>query len=104
MTPDSRRRALVVIGGVLARQRGRTAPTDLDRARAQELYDALVAEALDWLAEQRRSGLPAVSCAGCGRALPPSEARAGFTECEFCAGHSTVLRAVPDPATERSAT
>jgi len=71
---DRRTRALVVIGDVLARQRGRATPTDLDRARAQEIYDALVEEAWAWISEQRRGDVDdlaaAVESAGILRAVP----------------------------------
>jgi len=79
---DRRTRALVVIGDVLARQRGRATPTDLDRARAQEIYDALVEEAWVWVSERLCSDLDDLAAA--------VEAAGG-----------PVLRAVPD---ERSAT
>jgi len=74
VTADRRTRALVVIGDVLARQRGRATPTDLDRARAQEIYDALVEEAWAWISEQRRGDVDdlaaAVESAGILRAVP----------------------------------
>jgi len=60
---DRRTRALVVIGDVLARQRGRATPTDLDRARAQEIYDALVEEAWAWISEQRRGDVDDLAAA-----------------------------------------